>query len=189
MPQTEQFARNVPRRYNSGFLPCRGCNELGAVGLRAKTPRQNGSSTWCAVFRRRQPGVAGIRAAGEPQQQRGAAIQIIQTHSDNSPRSSCMSCTLTGGSQGWQAYEQLVSRSGGAARQSRAVDVFSYGLLLHYCLTGGRHPFGARYERDMNILQARSAANVGSLARLQSCLPVAWALKASRSAVAQLIAQ
>ena len=61
----------------------------------------------------------------------------------------------TGGSQGWQAYEQLVSRSGGAARQSRAVDVFSYGLLLHYCLTGGRHPFGARYERDMNILQAR----------------------------------
>ncbi len=33
------------------------------------------------------------------------------------------------------------------------MDVFSYGLLLHYCLTGGRHPFGARYERDMNILQ------------------------------------
>jgi hypothetical protein len=60
-----------------------------------------------------------------------------------------------GGSQGWQAYEQLVCRSGGAARQSRAVDVFSYGLLLHYCLTGGQHPFGARYERDMNILQVR----------------------------------
>lgn len=59
----------------------------------------------------------------------------------------------TGGSQGWQAYEQLVSRSGGNARQSRAVDVFSYGLLLHYCLTGGRHPFGKRWERDMNISQ------------------------------------
>lgn len=34
------------------------------------------------------------------------------------------------------------------------MDVFSYGLLLHYCLAGGKHPFGARYERDHNILQA-----------------------------------
>ena len=66
----------------------------------------------------------------------------------------------SGGSQGWQAYEQLVSRSGGAARQSRAVDVFSYGLLLHYCLSGGRHPFGARYERDMNILQVSSVLSI-----------------------------
>jgi hypothetical protein len=66
-----------------------------------------------------------------------------------------------GGSQGWQAYEQLVCRSGGAARQSRAVDVFSYGLLLHYCLTGGQHPFGARYERDMNILQVRLDPTLG----------------------------
>lgn len=60
-----------------------------------------------------------------------------------------------GGSQGWQAYEQLLKRSGGSARQSKAVDVFSYGLLIHYCLAGGAHPFGARYERDHNILQAR----------------------------------
>lgn len=36
-----------------------------------------------------------------------------------------------------------------------AVDVFSFGLLLHYCLTGGRHPFGELYERDANILQRR----------------------------------
>ncbi len=33
------------------------------------------------------------------------------------------------------------------------MDVFSYGLLLHYCLSGGKHPFGVRFERDMNILQ------------------------------------
>ena len=58
-----------------------------------------------------------------------------------------------GGSQGWQSYEQLLKRSGGTARQSKAVDVFSYGLLLHYCLSGGKHPFGSRFERDMNILQ------------------------------------
>jgi hypothetical protein len=35
------------------------------------------------------------------------------------------------------------------------VDVFSFGLLLHYCLTAGQHPFGELYERDGNILQLR----------------------------------
>lgn len=35
------------------------------------------------------------------------------------------------------------------------MDVFSFGLLLHYCLTGGQHPFGELYERDANILQRR----------------------------------
>ena len=35
------------------------------------------------------------------------------------------------------------------------MDVFSFGLLLHYCLTAGRHPFGEQYERDGNILQRR----------------------------------
>ena len=58
-----------------------------------------------------------------------------------------------GGSSGWQAPEQLVSRAGGVARQGRAVDVFSAGLLLHFCLTAGRHPAGETYERDANILQ------------------------------------
>lgn len=35
------------------------------------------------------------------------------------------------------------------------MDVFSFGLLLHYCLTAGQHPFGEQYERDANILQRR----------------------------------
>jgi len=61
----------------------------------------------------------------------------------------------TGGSSGWQAPEQLISRSGGDARQGRGTDVFSFGLLAHYCLSGGRHAFGESYERDFNILQAR----------------------------------
>lgn len=61
----------------------------------------------------------------------------------------------SGGSSGWQAPEQLISRSGGAARQTSSVDVFAFGLLLHFCLTAGRHPFGEQYERDANILQRR----------------------------------
>ena len=35
------------------------------------------------------------------------------------------------------------------------MDVFSFGLVLFYCLTGGRHAFGESYERDFNIMQVR----------------------------------
>jgi serine/threonine protein kinase len=68
-----------------------------------------------------------------------------------------------GGSSGWQAPEQLVSRSGGVIRLGKSVDVFSFGLVLFYCFTAGRHPYGETYERDVNILQART--------RCPDCLP------------------
>ena len=61
-----------------------------------------------------------------------------------------------GGSSGWQAPEQLILRNGGQARQGKSVDIFSYGLLLHYCLTAGQHPFGEGYERDYRILNVSS---------------------------------
>uniref|UniRef100_A0A0D9WYP0 non-specific serine/threonine protein kinase n=1 Tax=Leersia perrieri TaxID=77586 RepID=A0A0D9WYP0_9ORYZ len=51
------------------------------------------------------------------------------------------------GSSGWQAPEQL--RHG---RQTRAMDLFSLGCLIFYCITKGKHPFGEYYERDMKIL-------------------------------------
>uniref|UniRef100_A0A0A9CZI1 non-specific serine/threonine protein kinase n=1 Tax=Arundo donax TaxID=35708 RepID=A0A0A9CZI1_ARUDO len=51
------------------------------------------------------------------------------------------------GSSGWQAPEQL--RHG---RQTRAMDLFSLGCLIFYCITKGKHPFGEYYERDMNIV-------------------------------------
>lgn len=38
-------------------------------------------------------------------------------------------------------------------RQGKSVDVFSFGLVLFYCLTGGKHAFGESYERDFNIMQ------------------------------------
>ncbi|XP_031386861.1 serine/threonine-protein kinase/endoribonuclease IRE1a isoform X1 [Punica granatum] len=52
------------------------------------------------------------------------------------------------GSSGWQAPEQLLH-----GRQTRAVDVFSLGCVLFFCITGGRHPFGDRFERDANIVK------------------------------------
>ncbi|KAL3525160.1 hypothetical protein ACH5RR_013532 [Cinchona calisaya] len=50
------------------------------------------------------------------------------------------------GSSGWQAPEQLLH-----GRQTRALDLFSLGCVLFFCITGGRHPFGNRLERDVNI--------------------------------------
>ncbi|THG08827.1 serine/threonine-protein kinase/endoribonuclease IRE1b-like isoform X1 [Camellia sinensis] len=51
------------------------------------------------------------------------------------------------GSSGWQAPEQLRHE-----RQTRAVDLFGLGCVLFFCLTGGQHPFGDSFERDLNIV-------------------------------------
>jgi serine/threonine-protein kinase/endoribonuclease IRE1 len=51
------------------------------------------------------------------------------------------------GSSGWQAPEQLCH-----GRQTRAMDMFSLGCLIFYCITKGKHPFGEYYERDRNIV-------------------------------------
>lgn len=50
------------------------------------------------------------------------------------------------GSRGWQAPEQLKE-----GRQTRAVDVFSLGCLLFFCITQGQHPYGEHFLRDANI--------------------------------------
>ncbi|KAK9823205.1 hypothetical protein WJX72_001091 [[Myrmecia] bisecta] len=71
------------------------------------------------------------------------------------PEQSSFDSAGAGGSSGWQAPETMVSRSGGDMRLGKGVDVFSFGLILFYCLTGGRHAFGEFYEREWNILQGR----------------------------------
>ncbi|KAK4351776.1 hypothetical protein RND71_027294 [Anisodus tanguticus] len=51
------------------------------------------------------------------------------------------------GSSGWQAPEQLRHE-----RQTRAVDLFSLGCVLFFCIAGGKHPYGDSLERDVNIV-------------------------------------
>ena len=51
------------------------------------------------------------------------------------------------GTSGWQAPERLTQ-----GRQSRSVDVFSFGCLTYYAMTGGSHPFGSKLERDANVM-------------------------------------
>lgn len=55
------------------------------------------------------------------------------------------------GSAGWQAPEQLQH-----GRQTRAVDMFALGCVIFFCISGGRHPFGPRFERDVNIVRGIS---------------------------------
>ena len=40
-------------------------------------------------------------------------------------------------------------------RLTRSIDIFSLGCIFYYVLTGGEHPFGGRYEREMNILRGK----------------------------------
>ncbi|URD73247.1 ribonuclease 2-5A family protein [Musa troglodytarum] len=64
---------------------------------------------------------------------------------------SSLSRNATGyGSSGWQAPEQLLH-----GRQTRAVDLFSLGCILFFCITKGKHPFGNHFERDANIIHNR----------------------------------
>ena len=38
-------------------------------------------------------------------------------------------------------------------RLTKSVDIFALGCLYYYCLANGGHPFGDRFEREVNILR------------------------------------
>ena len=44
---------------------------------------------------------------------------------------------------------------------TKAVDIFALGCLFYYCLTGGSHPYGDRFEREVNIM--KDLKNLGGL--------------------------
>lgn len=50
----------------------------------------------------------------------------------------------------------------GLTRLTKSVDVFALGCLFYYTLTSGEHPYGERFEREVNILK-----NVKNLDRLE----------------------
>lgn len=66
-------------------------------------------------------------------------------------RQSLTARTGSAGTDGWIAPEMLCQ----AKKISCAVDIFSYGCILYYVLSGGQHPFGNDvYRRQANIQNA-----------------------------------
>jgi serine/threonine-protein kinase/endoribonuclease IRE1 len=47
----------------------------------------------------------------------------------------------------------LAGRRKAGSRLTKAVDLFALGCLYFYALTAGQHPYGDRYEREVNIIR------------------------------------
>ncbi|MFS8020947.1 putative protein kinase IRE1 family [Helianthus anomalus] len=81
--------------------------------------------------------------------------------------SSLGSHATVSGTSGWRPREQILQ----GERQTRAMDMFSLGCVLFFCMTGGNHPFGdLPYERDGNVINNR--VNLS----LVKHIPEAWDL-------------
>lgn len=53
--------------------------------------------------------------------------------------------------------------NGKPTRLTKSVDIFALGCLFYYTLTNGGHPYGDRFEREVNIL--KNAKNLEALER------------------------
>ncbi|RKP05992.1 kinase-like domain-containing protein, partial [Thamnocephalis sphaerospora] len=77
----------------------------------------------------------------------------------------------TTSSQGRSSHQSAKDDEKPRMRITRAIDVFATGCIFYYALTGGRHPFGDRYEREANILDGRldlSALDMKNVAEVEA---------------------
>ncbi|MBW0470341.1 hypothetical protein O181_010056 [Austropuccinia psidii MF-1] len=95
-------------------------------------------------------GSFGYRA---PEILRGQVNLNDQSNSttNSSPASTVTNLIANGDSNGTCTHSEL-SRN----RLTRSIDIFSLGCIYYYVLTNGEHPFGSRYEREVNILKDES---------------------------------
>lgn len=95
-------------------------------------------------------GTVGWRA---PEILRGE-VKLDDVSDDNSMSSRGSTGTLNG--------VQSTPTTAKPTRLTKSVDIFALGCLFYYTLTNGGHPFGDRFEREVNILK-----NVKSLEGLE----------------------
>ncbi|KAI6015195.1 hypothetical protein F5J12DRAFT_816521 [Pisolithus orientalis] len=91
------------------------------------------------------PTAQGAQAAGTvgwraPEILRGE-VKLDDSADDTSQSSRGSVNTIVGGS------------SSGKTKLTKSVDIFSLGCLFYYVLTNGSHPFGDRFEREVNIIK------------------------------------
>jgi serine/threonine-protein kinase/endoribonuclease IRE1 len=110
------------------------------------------------------PTVHGALAAGTvgwraPEILRGEVNLDVEMGDDQSSRGS--NATVHGGNANHSTSSNNSSSSssssnsakGRRTKLTKSVDIFALGCLYYYTLTGGGHPFGDRYEREVNIIK------------------------------------
>ncbi|EKM78420.1 hypothetical protein AGABI1DRAFT_60620 [Agaricus bisporus var. burnettii JB137-S8] len=112
------------------------------------------------------PTVHGAMAAGTvgwraPEILRGEVKLDDEMGDDQSSRGS--NATIHGGNHNSSTHSTSSSNSssssssnpgkGRRTKLTKSVDIFALGCLYYYTLTGGGHPFGDRYEREVNIMK------------------------------------
>ncbi|PPQ65135.1 hypothetical protein CVT24_003225 [Panaeolus cyanescens] len=89
-------------------------------------------------------GTVGWRA---PEILRGEVKLDEMTSGDDSLSSRGSVATIHGSMSGTPAA------NGKPTRLTKSVDIFALGCLFYYTLTSGSHPFGDRFEREINIMK------------------------------------
>jgi len=104
------------------------------------------------------PSVRGVWAAGTvgwraPEILRGEVgvdeVTVVVADSSGSMSSQGSDATVLNDSSSSTSNNNNKSQP----RLTKSVDVFSLGCLFYYVLTNGGHPYGDRYEREVNILK------------------------------------
>lgn len=110
------------------------------------------------------PTAQGAMAAGTvgwraPEILRGEVkLDEISVQDEHSMSSRGSSSTINGNGNG-RGTPTLAKPT----RLTKSVDIFALGCLFYYTLTNGGHPFGDRFEREVNIL--KNAKNLEGLER------------------------
>ncbi|PJF18206.1 IRE1 [Paramicrosporidium saccamoebae] len=74
--------------------------------------------------------------------------------------------TVQAGTVGWRAPESILSEEAeqlaklssslaAGVKISKNVDIFALGCVYYYVLSKGRHPFGSRLQREINIINSK----------------------------------
>ena len=98
------------------------------------------------------PTAQGTQAAGTvgwraPEILRGDVKLDDSLNDDGSQSSTDSTSTVVNGSTGSSSTAKLTTRL------TKAIDIFALGCLFYYVLTNGSHPFGGRFEREVNIIK------------------------------------
>ncbi|KAK7053035.1 bifunctional endoribonuclease/protein kinase ire1 [Paramarasmius palmivorus] len=111
----------------TSFLP----TAQGAMGA--------GTVGWRAPEILRGEVTLDVSASGDDQSSRGSSTGTVTNASVGSNSTSTGSTGLSNGAK--------------STRLTKSVDIFALGCLFYYTLTNGQHPFGDRFEREVNILK------------------------------------